>query len=75
MPDPSLDVLRVTINGEPREIETGTTVAGLLELLSIKEARVAVEVNLDVIRREKRHERVLKDGDRIELVSFVGGGV
>jgi thiamine biosynthesis protein ThiS len=67
--------LRITVNGEPREVAAGTTVAGLLEQLGIKEARVAVEVNLDVIRRERRSERALVEGDHVEIVSFVGGGV
>ena len=70
-----MPALRITINGEPREVASGTTVAGLLEQLGIKEARVAVEVNLDVIRRERREERRLAAGDNVEIVSFVGGGV
>jgi thiamine biosynthesis protein ThiS len=67
--------LTITINGEARTIEPGTSVADLLAQLSIKETRVAVEVNLDVIRRDDRQKRVLVEGDRVEIVSFVGGGV
>jgi thiamine biosynthesis protein ThiS len=66
--------LRITVNGEPREVEAGTSVEDLLALLSIKTERVAVEVNLDVIRRDQRRDRVLAEGDRVEIVSFVGGG-
>jgi thiamine biosynthesis protein ThiS len=66
--------IHVSVNGEPRELAAGTTVAELLRVLSIREGRVAVEVNLDVVRREQRESRVLADGDRIEIVSFVGGG-
>lgn len=66
--------VRILVNGEPKEIPSDTSVAALLDLLTIKEARVAVEVNLDVVRREQRASRVLKAGDRVEIVSFVGGG-
>jgi sulfur carrier protein len=66
--------LRIMVNGEPRDVDAGTTVLGLLEKLSIRDERVAVEVNLEVIRRERRRERVLAEGDRVEIVSFVGGG-
>jgi sulfur carrier protein len=67
--------MRITVNGEEREVEEGLSVRGLLRLLSIKEARVAVEVNLDVIRRDKLDDRILLEGDKVEIVSFVGGGV
>ncbi|MBK8013698.1 MAG: sulfur carrier protein ThiS [Deltaproteobacteria bacterium] len=66
--------VRILVNGEPKEIPGDTSVAGLLDLLLIKDARVAVEVNLDVVRREQRASRLLNDGDRVEIVSFVGGG-
>jgi sulfur carrier protein len=67
--------MRITVNGEEREVEEGLSVRGLLSLLSIREARVAVEVNLDVIRRDKLDDRILCEGDQVEIVSFVGGGV
>jgi sulfur carrier protein len=66
--------LSIIVNGDPREVPAGTTVAALIEQLSIRDERVAVEVNLEVIRRDKRQERVLSEGDRVEIVSFVGGG-
>ena len=67
--------MRITVNGEAREVEEGLSVRGLLRLLSIKEARVAIEVNLDVIRRDKLDDRILIEGDKVEIVSFVGGGL
>ena len=67
--------MRITVNGEPRELPSETSVAGLLESLGIKDSRVAVEVNLEVVRRDDRSSRAIVDGDRIEIVSFVGGGV
>jgi thiamine biosynthesis protein ThiS len=66
--------MNVVVNGEPREIEPGTTVDGLLRKLGVRGDRVAVEVNLEVIRRDRRAEHLLAGGDRVEIVSFVGGG-
>lgn len=66
--------MRITVNGDAREVRRGMTVAELLGELRIKDERVAVEVNLDVVRRPDRAARVLAEGDRVEVVSFVGGG-
>lgn len=66
--------MRITVNGEDRDVQDGATVAQILTDLNIRGERVAVEVNLDIIRREQRDERVLSTGDRVEIVSFVGGG-
>lgn len=53
----------------------GLTLAALLEQLGMKADRVAVELNRDIIRREAWGQTRLKDGDRLEIVQFVGGGV
>ena len=66
--------MRIVVNGEPREIAAGTTVAQLLVELGVKGERVAVEVNLDVVRRAARDARALAEDDQVEIVSFVGGG-
>ena len=66
--------LRLTVNGEPRTVPGGTTVAGLLRLLAIEGGRVAVERNLDVVPRSTWAEAALADGDQVEIVTFVGGG-
>jgi thiamine biosynthesis protein ThiS len=66
--------MRLEINGEPREVADGLTVSGLLEALGVRSERVAVEVNLEVVRRDRRDTRALAEGDRVEIVSFVGGG-
>lgn len=68
-------MIRVHLNGEPRELPDDLSVAALLEQLGVRGERVAVEVNLDVVRREARAERLIRDGDRVEIVSFVGGGL
>ena len=66
--------MRVEVNGEPREVADGARLAELLEALAVDRLRVAVEVNAEVVRRARHHEVVLKPGDRVEIVTFVGGG-
>ena len=66
--------MRLTINGEPREDLSATTLKGLLEELGITQGRVAVEVNMQVVRKADHDNFALHDGDVIEIVNFVGGG-
>jgi thiamine biosynthesis protein ThiS len=66
--------MKVTINGDPAEIRNGITVAGLLAELRIGSDRVAVEVCLEIVPKASYAAHVLKEGDRIEIVQFVGGG-
>lgn len=66
--------MEIVINGERREIPDGLTVAGLLEHLGVDRSRVAVEVNLSVVRRADHAAHALAPGDRVEIVAFVGGG-
>ena len=66
--------VRVTVNGEPREVEAGTSVARLVELLALAPERLAVELNREVLRRARWPETELAEGDRVEIVHFVGGG-
>ncbi|MEW6208914.1 MAG: sulfur carrier protein ThiS [Acidobacteriota bacterium] len=64
----------IIVNGERREVESGTTVAGLITLLELKPERLAVEVNRAIIRRGEWSSTLLAEGDRVEIVNFVGGG-
>lgn len=66
--------MTVTINGETHELADGVSVAELLGTLSVPRGRVAVEVNEEVLPRDSYGERRLADGDRVEIVHFVGGG-
>lgn len=63
----------VKVNGEMMDMD-GRTVAELLEKLDISSQRVAVEVNEEIVPRATYGEAVLKDGDSVEVVRFVGGG-
>ena len=65
---------RITVNGEPREIAEGVTLAQLLEGLNIRPGRVVIELNRSIIAREAYGSAVLKEGDTLEIVHFVGGG-
>jgi sulfur carrier protein len=66
--------LEIVLNGESREIADGTTVAGLLESLSLPSTRVAVERNGEIVRKPAYGATRLAGGDRLEIVTFVGGG-
>jgi sulfur carrier protein len=66
--------MQLLINGQPRELPDGLTVAALLTLLEIKAPRVAVEVNAEVVVKARHGVTALKAGDQIEIVTFVGGG-
>lgn len=64
----------LTINAEPREFTDGLTLAALIAELGMKSDRVAVELNLEIVPRPKWEATVLKNGDKLEIVHFVGGG-
>jgi len=66
--------MRVTINGEDRTVEAPLTLIALLEQLGLKLDRVAVEYNKNIVPRPQWAETALAEGDRLEIVQFVGGG-
>jgi sulfur carrier protein len=66
--------MTIQVNGQPHEFETGMSVAELLGELGVIQAHVAVELNLDVVPRARHAETMLHDGDRLEVVTLVGGG-
>ena len=66
--------MRLTINGEVIDTIRAATVQELLDELKIVPARVAVEVNLKVVRKAEYETYRLSDGDTVEIVNFVGGG-
>jgi thiazole synthase len=66
--------MEIYVNGEKRQVGEGTTVLALLKDLSLPDTRVAVERNLSLVRKPEFAGTVLGEGDRIEIVTFVGGG-
>ncbi len=67
-------LLQIHCNGEPRAVPVGTSIAALLAELQMSPRQVAVEVNLQLVPRTHHAEHLLADGDRLEIVSLVGGG-
>ena len=66
--------MRITLNGDPYELDGPVSVAQLLARLSIDPRRVAVEHNLAILKRDTFAAVELQDGDQVEIVNFVGGG-
>jgi thiamine biosynthesis protein ThiS len=66
--------MQIEVNGQQRLTVEGATVADLLRELDVRADRVAVELNLEVLEREDFERRGLRDGDRVEILSFIGGG-
>ena len=64
----------IHVNGESRGIGDGETVAALLHELEIRADRVAVELTLEILDRKDFETRGLREGDRVEILSFIGGG-
>jgi thiamine biosynthesis protein ThiS len=67
-------LLTITLNGERFELEQPISVADLLARLEIDPRRVAIEHNLEIIKRHTFPDVVIGEGDRLEIVNFVGGG-
>jgi thiazole synthase/sulfur carrier protein len=66
--------MKLVINGEEREFAAGLTLAALLDQLALKSDRVAVELNHDIVPRDRWADTILNDADKLEIVHFVGGG-
>ena len=62
------------MNGESREVRDRSTLDDLVRELSLTPARIAIELNHQVVRRDKWAQTTLAEADRIEIVHFVGGG-
>ena len=66
--------MRIFFNGEPHDIAENTTVAALLRQFQLQPRYVAVEVNLQLVPRDRHDQHVLQSEDRLEVVTLVGGG-
>ncbi len=66
--------MRIEINGEAREVASSITVASLLQELGMTDRPVAVERNREIVPRSEHGQTTLDEGDKLELVQFVGGG-
>ncbi|WBQ13487.1 sulfur carrier protein ThiS [Hyphomonadaceae bacterium BL14] len=66
--------ITIELNGETRQVDAGLTLAGLLEALALDPRKVAVERNLEIAPRGQYAAITIEQGDRLEIVQFVGGG-
>ncbi len=66
--------MKLQINGQEKTYEEALTLAGLIAQMGLKTDRVAVELNLNIVPRDRWAQTNLSDGDRLEVVQFVGGG-
>ena len=66
--------MKLQINGEERSLSGALTLMALLEQLGLRADRVAVELNREIVARERWPATELREGDRLEIVHFVGGG-
>lgn len=66
--------MTITVNGETRSLPDGATVRALIEALGLGRSACAAEVNRELIPRREHESRRLQEGDKVELVTLVGGG-
>ncbi len=66
--------MELMVNGEKQQLPEGITVAQLLETLKTSPERVVVELNMTILKRAQHPQTILKEGDQVEVVRFVGGG-
>lgn len=66
--------MEIRLNGKARELPDGITVRGLLDELGLHPLRVAVQLNDEIIKRDRYHEVVLKAGDIVEVLTIMAGG-
>lgn len=69
-----MDRMQLRINGEEKNYDAPLTLASLIANMGLKSDRVAVELNRDIVPREQWDKTSLSEGDRLEIVHFVGGG-
>ena len=70
----NLNVAKIQLNGDPYEINDGTNLNELLNKLKIQKNKVAIEVNGEIVEKNKYTNLTLNKGDKVEIVQFIGGG-
>jgi len=74
VPDNSANTFEIQLNGEPHKIDADARLIALIEKLKLRRGRVAVEINRTVVPKAQWEGVVLRPGDSVEIVNFVGGG-
>ena len=67
-------MIKILLNGTPREVAADLSVGGLLDAEGYAQRKVAVEVNREIVPKSLHARRIVRDGDRIEIVHAIGGG-
>ena len=67
-------MIDITLNGQQRSLDDGVTAEGLINLLTLADQRIAIEINGEIVPRSTFPERRIVTGDRVEIVRAVGGG-
>ncbi len=70
----NLNVAKIQLNGDPYEINDGTNLNELLNKLKIQTNKVAIEVNGEIVEKNKYPNLILNEDDKVEIVQFIGGG-
>ena len=70
----NLNVAKIQLNGDPYEINNSTNLDGLLNKLKIQKNKVAIEVNGQIVEKDKYSNLILNKDDKVEIVHFIGGG-
>ena len=68
------NMAKIQLNGDPYEINDGTNLNELLNKLKIQKNKVAIEVNGEIVEKNKYPNLILNKGDKVEIVQFIGGG-
>lgn len=66
--------MNITVNGEAREFDAGTTLEAMLKALALEGKVMAAAVNMNIVKQEAWSSHTLEEGDKVELLDFVGGG-
>jgi thiamine biosynthesis protein ThiS len=66
--------MRIQVNGQDHDLPGPTTLAGLVERLGLDARKIAIERNLEIVPRSTYGDTALTEGDKLEIVNFVGGG-
>jgi sulfur carrier protein len=67
-------IMQVQINVEPRQFDAPMSVSALLQAMNLPSQKIAVELNLEIIAKSAYHSAMVAEGDRVEIVHFIGGG-
>ena len=70
----NLNVAKIQLNGDPYEVNKGTNLNELLNKLKIQKNKVAIEVNGEIVEKNKYPKLILSKDDKVEIVHFIGGG-